>query len=317
LAELDRMLKKLIKFLVLAGLAALSWFVNRRYPNVDLTKVASSFTAIAASYLVLKVGLEGTLGRRIPDSKARYSFRKTVQALFLGTSAIIVLRIWVVDAQALLVAYGLVGAGVAIALQDVFKNFAGALAIFLSGIYRVGDRIEVDSHFGDVIDLGLFYTTLLELRGWVDGDQTTGRITLLPNGEVLSSPVHNYTKDHSFLWDEFVLPITYGSNWKKAVDIIQTIVRKETAGVTEQAEREISRLQEKYYLSKRNIEPMVFVTPTDNWVALHVRYVVPARDRRILKNDLSKLVLDALLGSDDIKIASQTLTVTTIAVPPS
>jgi small-conductance mechanosensitive channel len=310
------MLKKLINFLVLSGIAALAWVLDRRFASVDLSKVSYSFVAIAVSYLILKVGLEGVLSRRIPGSKVRYSFRKTIQALFVGISLVIILRIWVVNAQALLVAYGLVAAGVAIALQDVFKNFAGAVAILLNGVYRIGDRIQINSEFGDVIDIGLFYTTLLEIRGWVDGDQTTGRITLIPNGLVLSSPLHNYTKDHSFLWDEIMLPITYGSSWKKAVEIIETIVQEGTAGVTEQVEREISRLEEKYYLSKRNIEPMVFVTPTDNWVALHVRYVVAARERRIVRNELSRRILEELEKAADITIASQTMTVTTVPSGP-
>lgn len=306
------MLKKLINFLILAGVAALAWVANRRFPSVDLSKVSFSLVAIAISYLILKVGIEEAVTRRISDSKVRYSFRKSIQALFLAVSFIIILRIWVVDAQALLVAYGLVAAGVAIALQDVFKNFAGALAIILGGTYRVGDRIEVNSEFGDVIDIGLFYTSLLELRGWVDGDQTTGRITLMPNGEVLGNPVHNYTKDHSFLWDEIMLPITYGSNWKKAIDIVQSIVVERTSGATQQAEREISRLEEKYYLSQRNIEPAVFVTPTDNWVSLRIRYVVAVRERRIVRNDLSRLVLEEVQKAPDITIASQTMTITTI-----
>jgi small-conductance mechanosensitive channel len=311
------MLKKLLIFSLLAASAALTWLVTSRYESVDLTKVSSSFLGIAVSYLLLKVGLEEVVGKRIRDSKARYSFRKTTQTLFVILSIVVVLRIWVVDPQALLVAYGLVAAGVAIALQDVFKNFAGALAVLLTGIYRVGDRIQVGSELGDVIDLGIFYTTLLELGAWVEGDQTTGRITLVPNGNVLSSPVHNYTKDHGFIWDELTLPVTYGSNWKKAVDIIQAIVKERTSGVTEQAEREIATLQEKYYLSKRNIEPGVFVVPTDNWIMLHIRYVVAVRERRIVRNELSKLMLDELQPLPDIQIASQTLTVTTIPGPAS
>jgi hypothetical protein len=77
-------------------------------------------------------------------------------------------------------------------------------------------------------------------------------------------------------------------------------------------EREISKLEEKYYLSKRNIEPMVFVTPTDNWVALHMRYVVAARERRIVRNELSRRMLEELEKATDITIASQTMTVTTV-----
>jgi small-conductance mechanosensitive channel len=309
------MFRRFFTFLALAVLAGLAWYVNRKLENAQLEKVFYSFLAVAASYLLFKLVLEGVISRRIKDSRTRYSFRKTAQILFIVVSFIVVLRIWVPNPQALLVAYGLVAAGVAIALQDVFKNFAGVLAILLSGIYRVGDRIEINSRLGDVIDIGLFYTTLIELREWVDGDQTTGRITSLPNGQVLSYPVHNYTKDHNFLWDEIALPVTHDSNWKKAMEVVQSVVEEQTSESTHRAEQEISNLGEKYFLSKRNIEPSVFVTPTDNWIMLRIRYVVDVRERRLVRNELSKLMLERIQQAPDITIASETLTVTNIPPP--
>lgn len=134
----------------------------------------------------------------------------------------------------------------------------------------------------------------------------------MPNGHVLSNPVNNYTKDHNFIWDEITLPITYKSDWKKAIEIIQDIVKRETSSTTKQVEGEISQLEEKYYLSKRNIEPAIFITPTDNWITLQIRYVVDVRDRRIIHNKLAALILDELQRAPDIKIASQTLTVTSL-----
>jgi small-conductance mechanosensitive channel len=309
------MFTKLINFIVLVGISALAWFLNLKFANVDLDKTFYTFVAIAVSYLLFKLILEGTVSKRIKESKTRYSFRKTTQLLFVAASSIIILRIWVVNPQALLVAYGLIAAGVAIAIQDVFKNFAGALAILLTGIYKVGDRIEVHSKFGDVIDIGLFYTSLIELREWVHGDQATGRIILLPNGLVLSDSVHNYTKDHNFLWDEITLPITYASNWQKAVTLIHTIMKSETAEATKHAEREIAHLEEKYYLSRRNIEPTIFITLTDNWIMLHIRYVVDVRERRLIQNELSKRILEELQKTSDITIASQTITINTVTIP--
>ncbi|PIR74800.1 MAG: mechanosensitive ion channel protein MscS [Candidatus Magasanikbacteria bacterium CG10_big_fil_rev_8_21_14_0_10_47_10] len=306
----SHMLHRLVIFIALATIAGLTWFTNLRYENIDLAKLSYSFTAITASYFFFKLLMEEAIAKRIKQQKTRYTFRKTTQLLFLVVAFIIILRIWIINPQALLVAYGLFAAGVAISLQDVFKNFAGAMTIFISGLYQVGDRIEINSKYGDVIDIGLFYTTLLELREWVDGDQATGRITLVPNGHVLALAVHNYTKDHRFIWDEMSLPITYSSNWKKAIELVETIVKKETAAASLRAEKEISQLAEKYFLSKRNIEPKIYITPTDNWITLRVRYVVETRDRRVVQNDLLKLILDIIQQTPDIAIASQTLTIT-------
>lgn len=305
------MIKKLITFVILVVIAGLSWSVNLAYENVDFDKLTYSFFAIALLYFVFKFLLEGAIVKKIRDSKARYSFRKTVQLLFLVISFIVVLRIWIINPQALLVAYGLVAAGIAIALQDVFKNFAGALAIFLSSIYRVGDRIEINSKYGDVIDIGLFYTTLLEIKEWVSGDQATGRLSIVPNGLALSSPVNNYTKDHSFIWDEIRVPITYQSDWEEALKIVVDIAQKESKTATQKAGQEIRRLEESYYLSKRNIEPSAFVTLTDNWIMIYVRYITDVRERRLIQNQISKQILEEFEQVESIQIASTSLTINT------
>lgn len=309
------MTQRLLTFILLFSITGIAWFINNQYAEAGLDKVFYSLVAITSSYLVLKILFESAISKQVKDAKARYSFRKTTHLLFIFTAAIVILRVWIPNPQALLVAYGLFAAGVAIALQDVFKNVAGTIAIFTSSIYRVGDRVQINSKFGDVIDIGISYTTLIELREWVDGDQTTGRIVLVPNGQVLSSPVQNYTKDHSFIWDEISLSVTYNSNWQKAVELIQEIITEHTAEATKRAEHEISRLEEKYYLSKRNMEPAIFVTPTDNWVMLRARYVVDVRDRRLVNSDLLKLILTRITESDDIVVASQTLSVSSPLIP--
>lgn len=304
------LIKKLLVLSALLTAAAFSWLLNFRYENVDISKISYSFLAIAVSFFVFKFLLEGIASPKIKDAKMRYSFRKTMQLLFIIVSCIVVLRIWIINPQALLVAYGLVGAGMAIALQDVFKNFAGAIALFLTSPYRIGDRIEIGGTHGDVIDIGLFYTNLLELRGWVNGDQATGRIVIVPNGQVLSSHVYNYTKDHAFIWDEFMLPITYDSNWQKASEIIKETVVEETKKFTAQAEREITHLGERYYVSKRNTETNVFLVPTDNWISFYVRYVTEVRERRVVQNKLMHRILEEMNKYKDIHIASSTLTIT-------
>ncbi len=110
--------------------------------------------------------------------------------------------------------FGLVAAAFTLTMQDVAKNFAGGLSILFNRIYRVGDRIEIGSKKGDVIDIDIFYTTIMEINEWVSAEQPTGRLSIIPNSYVLTNITNNYTKDFDFLWDEISLPITYSSDWK-------------------------------------------------------------------------------------------------------
>lgn len=301
--------KRLGVFLVLLILALGSWVVNFYYKDVDLAKFVYSTIAITLTYLFFRIIMEQIVARRIHEPKTRYSFRKTTHILFLVTSFVIVLRIWIINPQALLVAYGLVAAGVAIALQDLFKNFAGGIMIFTSGIYEIGNRIEIGGKFGDIVDINLFYTTILETREWVNGDQVTGRIASIPNGLVLSQVVNNYTKDHHFLWDEISIPVTYESDWKLAIQLMKEIAIRETRKVASEARESLVGLEEKYYLPERPTEPDVFVTLTDNWIMLRLRYVVEVRERRFVLSRISELILQEFERAPSITFASSTVSI--------
>jgi small-conductance mechanosensitive channel len=301
------MVKRIANLLVLLIITGAFWFAHLQYPNIYLEKGTYTFLAVTIVYFIFKAIFEETVARKIKEEKTRYSFRKTVSILYFVLLLVVILRIWIEHTETLLVSYGLIAAGIAITLQDFFKNLVGGLIIFVTGIYRVGDRIEISGKIGDVIDIGILYTTLLELKEWVAGDQSTGRLTIMPNGVVLSGMVDNYTKDNNFIWDEIEIPLTYDSDWNEAIMIIHRIVGKETKAMAERAEDEILQLKEKYYLTIKAVEPEIYVTLTDNWITFHIRYITDVRQRRGVRSSLSKMILSEILASEKVKIASATV----------
>ncbi len=301
------MIRRFGVILFLAFLAALILAANYLYPNIYLERAFYTAVVVALIHLLFKIVLEDLLIKRITVSKTRYSFKKTLSIIYLVVLVAVVINIWIENTQSLLISYGIVAAGIAVALQDLFKNFVGGVIIFVTGTYRVGDRIEIDSKKGDVIDIDILYTTLMEIGGWMSGDQATGRLTIIPNGFILAGSVNNYTKDHPFLWDDISIPITYDSDWRKAVAKILSIVRRETEEVGSEAEKSLSSLEEKYFLSRKVVEPAVFITLTDNWINFNIRYMTLARERRTIKNKLSRLILEEIETSDEIRLASTTI----------
>jgi len=304
------LIRRFVILFLLAITTGLLWLANYNYPNIYIGKVFYTFLALTVIYFVFKFIFEQAAIGKIHDSKTRYSFKKTLSTLYIVFLVLVLLRIWVENTQTLMVSYGIIVAGIAVALQDLFKNFMGGIILFVTGIYRVGDRIEIGSKVGDVIDISTLYTTLFELREWIPSDQPTGRLTTVPNGYILSSMVNNYTKDNSFIWDEIEIPITYASDWKKAMSVILDIVKTETNLFSIQAEKEIATLEEKYYLPSRSVEPAIFMKMTDNWITFNIRYIMDVRQRRAYRNKLSQMLLDEINKHDDIKIASTTLDIT-------
>lgn len=294
-------------FSILLGIASGLGVAHYYYEVPGLSSWWQTAVVITAVYFIFRILLEFAVVKRVRDPKARYSFRKTIYILYYSVLVIALLRIWVQDPQTLLVTYGLVGAGVAVALQDFFKNFVGGMMIFASGLYRVGDRIEVEETAGDVVDIGLFYTVLMEIGNWIEGNQVTGRLVTIPNGILLHKNIKNFSKDHDYLWDEVALPITYDSDWKRAKQIMQQTAKKKSKEISEQASKKLRRLGGKYYYIHRETEPEVYTELTDNWIMVRVRYMTGVIGRRSVRRDIFEEVLALFEKEKKITIASATL----------
>ncbi len=277
---MKQILRDALKWVGLVAVTLILWAADLYFPSTYLERSVITLFTISLIYLGLRVVFENITLSRISEIKTKYSFRKGITVVYYLLIAVVVVIVWVQNSQAVLVSFGIIGAGLAIALQDVFRNFAGSIFIISSGLYSVGDRIEIDKKMGDVIDIGLWNTTLMEIQGWVNGDQPSGRITLVPNGLVITTPVFNYTKDFTFIWDEITIPLTYQSDWKEAISVFSAIAEKHTAEMIVDAQRSIEQVGTRYYFIKKSVEPSVYLTTTSSWIEVTVRYVSDVRRRR-------------------------------------
>jgi small-conductance mechanosensitive channel len=294
--------------LILSGLLILLVYINYFTDSIgnfgsELSKLLQSIIIILTAYL-LNVLIASLIKRRIQDIKYRYSMRKTISTLVSIATVGILVAVWFRETTSLIVAYGILSAGIAIALQDLLKSVAGGVIIFISGSFKAGDRIQVGNEIGDVLDIKIFYTTLMEIREWIDGDQYSGRIIQLPNSFVLNSTVKNYTRDFSFIWDEIHLMFTFDSNWKKAQEITLKITREITGQFKILARNELISLGDKYLITPADVEDMIYTQITDNWIDMRLRYVVDPRKRRNIKHSINEKLLEAFAKEKDIEIAS-------------
>jgi len=304
------MLRHYFGIVSLVAGAIVFWLLNLRFSDPTLYRLSMTFI-LASVLLVVYLLLSGPLAKRfITDRRNRYTFRKAVSILVLVLLIASLVPIWVENTESLVVSYGIFFAGVAIALQDVFRNIVGGLIIALSGIYRVGDRIEVDDLSGDVMDIGIMNTMVMELGGAKKGGVPTGRLAILPNAIVITSKIINSTKDHSFVWDEITIPLTYESDWQAATLRFLELIRQETGAMSKKAEQEIDRLDEKYYFPENLTEPAVYVRLTDNWIELGLRYVTEARKQRTMHTRLNRLLIEDINSSELYHVASENIDVT-------
>lgn len=303
------MLRDYVASILLIIGSAVMWILSVSGYGAIFFKLSWSLLCLALVFIFYKIITGNLANKVIKDSKARYTFKKGILIILLIVLAFAIVQIWVENTESLTISYGIIAAGVAIALQDLFRNFVGGIVIAVSGVYRIGDRVEMGGEFGDVMDIGILNTTMMELKGWVEGEQPTGRLSIIPNSIVISGTIHNYTKDHSFIWDEIMIPLTYDSDWKGAITEFLELLKKETGDLSSQADKEIDRLGEKYYLPKKVTEPSIYVRLTDNWIELHLRFVTDSRIRRITQDKLSRMLMDRISGNDRYEIASENIIV--------
>ena len=180
--------------------------------------------------------------------------------------------------------------------------------IFIVKVYKPGDRIEINNIKGDVIDVDSIYTTMMEIGQWVSSDNYTGRIVKLSNAFVFKGPIYNYSKDFPFIWDEFNLPIKYGSDLALAKEILVKISSQTLSQFTINSKAQWGDVVNKYYIEDAMLDPTIAVTLTDNWIQFNLRYIVDYKKRRSTKNILqSEIYKEVLQTKGKVKLASTTL----------
>jgi len=262
---------------------------------------------LLAIFLAVRA-IQRSVTNHIEVPQARYRIRKMIA---LGGYLFIALFISLVFSDQLghlAVAFGVIGAGIAFALQEIIASLGGWVAITLGHYYQVGDRILINGILGDVIDISALRTTLMECGGWVGADLYSGRIVRIANSTALGDPIYNYSADFPYLWDEITLPIKYGGDPREARIMLEKVARELLREHLRRAAEAWQTARRIYLLEDEQVEPIVTMQANDNWIEFTLRYIVDYRRRRQTKDRLFTRILEEVenLG-ERVTIASTTV----------
>lgn len=273
-----------------------------KYPVAIIGTIVAIFLAWLIHYLGRKY-----IDSHVHDAKEHYrklSFLSTT-ILILALAAIIVL--WARPMQHTGTFLGLIGAGVAVALRDPLLSVAGRVAIFAGKMYSVGDRIEINKMMGDIIDVGFFYTRMMEVGNWIGADQVTGRLVQFSNSRVFGHAVFNYTQNFAYIWDVVMIPITYTSNVQDTTKALLEVGNEYTHEFLKGARSQLEDMRRYFLVAEFELEPQVYLAVTSNWIELTMRYVVDPKKRRSASSFIYTEVFKRIQGREDIVIASETM----------
>ena len=252
------------------------------------------------------VGL--VLRRRIEDPETRYRSQKWVTYTLTTVAFVVIIDLWLGGIEGVLAWIGIVSAGIAIALSDVLKNLAGWLFIVARRPFKVGDRVEIRGVAGDVVDTRAFRFTVLEVGNWVPADQSTGRLVHIPNGQVFTDSLANFTEGFPLIWDEIQVLVTFESDWELAESLVEEAMKAAAPDPTErEMAKQINKAANEYFIRYRHLDPTTYISVVDSGVLVSGRYLVPVRDRRGTSDGIWRGVLKAFAGAPTVDLAYPTV----------
>ncbi len=276
-------------------------------------KVVAVIIGLIVINLVVRF-LQRAVSSHVESKKVKYGIRRSLT--FFGYLSTILLMVGVFSNQLsnVTLALGVAGAGIAFALQEVIVSFAGWIALSFGQFYTIGDRVQLGGIKGDVIDIGVLRTTIMEMGEWVKSDQYNGRIVRIANSFVFKEPVYNYSADFPFVWDEIAMPIKYGSDHNLAREIMLTAAHEVVGDYVAYAQKYWEEMTRKYAVENAIVEPMVFLIANDNWLEFTLRYVVEYGKRRTKKDLLYTRILD-LISKTEGKVSMASATFHLVEAP--
>ena len=215
----------------------------------------------------------------IPDRRRLRTLRVVVRFAVQASGVLLVLFVVFGMPKQISTIVGLAGAGLTVALKDFIVAFFGWFALMGRNGIRVGDWVEINGVVGEVAEIGLMRTVLLETGNWNDAGHPTGRKVAFVNSYAIEGHYFNFSTSGQWLWDELQILVPAAENPYPIIDGIQQLVTKTTEANAHMAEEEWKRATHRERMHTVSAAPAINLRPTTAGVEVHVRYITRAHER--------------------------------------
>ena len=273
-----------------AGLAEERWRVLLHGLLVSLGMIL----VIALAVLVTDQYLERLFERIEPDKRNLLTLRAVMHISTRAVGAILILLVIFGLPSQMATVLALAGAGLTVALKDFIVGFFGWFVLMGKNGIRHGDWVEINGVSGEVVEIGLFHTVLLETGNWNDSGHPTGRRVTFVNSYAIEGHYFNFSTSGQWLWEELQVALPADRDPYPVVEEIQKIVRKETEANARLAEQEWERMGAARGIRAFSAGPAISVRPSAAGFEILVRYVTRANERHKQRADLYFEIVELL-----------------------
>jgi small-conductance mechanosensitive channel len=238
--------------------------------------------------------LERLVGRMKLDRRQVETLRSVARVSLQILSIAVILLVLIGMPTQLGTMLGIVGAGLTVALKDFIVAFIGWLVLMGKNGMRLGDWVEINGVSGEVIELGMFHTVLLETGNWSDAGHPTGRRVTFTNSFAISGHYFNFSTSGQWLWDEVLVLVPYERDAGPLADTLYKEVLDSTSDSAKQAEQEWKSGAPTRRGAQISATPGLSIRPAVGGVEVAVRYVTRASERFNIRGKLYKSALEIL-----------------------
>ena len=250
--------------------------------------------AIVLMLVMLDGWLERLFGRTKLDRRQVGTLRSVVRVGLQIVGIVIILLVLVGLPGQLGTMLGIVGAGLTVALKDFIVAFIGWLVLMGKNGIRLGDWVEINGVSGEVVDLGMFHTVMLETGNWTEAGHPTGRRVTFANSFAIQGHYFNFSTSGQWLWDEVLVLVPYERDPHVIADALHKEVLAATAETAREAEQEWRKAVKNQRESSFSAAPGLVVRPALGGVEVAVRYVTRASDRFAVRARLYQAAVQLL-----------------------
>lgn len=245
--------------------------------------------------------LERLLGRTALDRRQVATMRTVTRVAVQISAVLLILLVGFGLPGQLGTFLGLAGAGLTVALKDFIVGFLGWFALMGKNGIRLGDWVEINGVSGEVVELGMFHTVLLETGNWTDTGHPTGRRVTFTNSFAIEGHYFNFSTSGQWLWDELQVVLPAGQDPYPIIDALQKKVTEATTETAKQAEQEWQHAARSRQMTALSAAPAINVKPVIGGVEIAVRYITRANERYQLRAKLYQAAVD-LLGGKNVPV---------------
>jgi small-conductance mechanosensitive channel len=254
---------------------------------------------IALIGIFFNTWLEKILGTTKLDRRQMQTLRATARVSVQVFAVLLILLVIFGPPSQLGTFLGLAGAGLTVALKDFIIGFLGWFVLMGKHGIRLGDWVEINGVSGEVVEIGLFHTVLLETGNWADSGHPTGRRVTFTNSYAIEGHYFNFSTSGQWLWDELRVVLPTGEDPYPLIDAIQKRVLEATHENAKEAAQELKSAAGNRDIGLFSAEPSINLRPVLGGVELSVRYITQAHQRFQLRTKLNQAAVE-LLGKRGI-----------------